>query len=157
MKKDWQELLRQANKELKKAGAKLIVTPDEQYFSLDVVLGNGKTKVNYAGGYREDELMDLITEAWASVKDGSVKDDPVLKERLIEAIQDISIQAWPVIYPVNSDSRSILSEFRRWGEEFEQWWNAQPAKWLEENDYIEEIEKFTDRKCEEYLKSIGYE
>lgn len=157
MKKDWQELLRQANKKLKKAGAKLIVTPDEQYFSLDVVLGNGKTKVNYAGGYREDELMDLITEAWASVKGGSVKDDPVLKERLIEVIQDITIQAWPLIYPVNSDSRTILSEFRRWGEEFERWWNTRPADWLDEHDYLEEVEAFTNRKCEEYLKNINHE
>lgn len=157
MKKDWQKLLRQANKDLKKTGAKLIVTPDEQYFSLDVVLGNGNTKMNYAGGYREDELMDLIAEAWASVKDGSVKDDPVLKERLIEVIQDISIQAWPLIYPVNSDSRTILSEFRHWGEEFERWWNTRPADWLDKHDYLEEVEAFTNRKCEEYLKNISHE
>ena len=72
---------------------------------------------------------------------------------LTETIQDITLQAWGVIYPVNNDSREVLREFRRWGEEFEKWWTDHDAQWLCEHDYMDEIERFTDQKCQEYLKN----
>ena len=72
---------------------------------------------------------------------------------LVETIQNITLQAWPEIYgednPHDLDSVGVLDMFRCWGEEFEGWWVSLGED--NELDYIEEIEKFTDRKIKEYL------
>lgn len=61
--KEIEELLEKANNDLKEHGIQLEITPDgEGYFGL-VIIDNGETE-DYAQGYFENELEDLIDEAW---------------------------------------------------------------------------------------------
>ena len=61
---DWENLLRIANEDLEKKGYSLLLTEDsEGYYSCEV-WKNGKKLEVYAENYWEDELSDLITEAW---------------------------------------------------------------------------------------------
>lgn len=70
-----------------------------------------------------------------------------------ETVQDITAIAWPEIMAFHEkdgcDSREIFSMFRDWGKEFEGWFISMSE--ILELDYMEEIEKFTDRKIKEYL------
>ena len=75
--------------------------------------------------------------------------------RLIEAAQDITILAWERVYGFSDDfedSRTVLAIFREWAEKFEKWWEDHWLNAMYGNlDYMEEIEKFTDKKVEELL------
>ena len=154
MKKDWQILLSLANKQLKKSQAVLVVRPNAEGYEIEVISENGTTAERYASAIPEADLKATIKQAWTYATNINASVPPRLI-RLVESIQDITLQAWPVIYPVHNDSRTILQEFRRWGEEFEQWWSSQPQDWLDSHDYMTEVESFTDRKCEEYIKTIS--
>ena len=70
---------------------------------------------------------------------------------LCENIQNITLQAFPMLYEVGSNATVLLQEFRLWGEEFEEWWQEHDADWIERADYISELSKFTDKKIAEYL------
>lgn len=78
---------------------------------------------------------------------------------ICENAQNITLQAWPIIYgknnPYDLDSTIVLSEFRDWAEEFEAWWSGHDQKWIDEHLYLEEIEKFTDRKVGERLRILN--
>ena len=64
---DWENLLRYANEDLEKTGYSLLITEDdEEYFSCEVWKDGEKLGV-YAENYPEDELSDLITDAWHHV------------------------------------------------------------------------------------------
>lgn len=61
---DWENLLRISNEDLKKSGYSLrIVEDDEGYYSCEV-WKDGKFIDVYAENYWEDELSDLITDAF---------------------------------------------------------------------------------------------
>ncbi len=77
---------------------------------------------------------------------------------LCETIQDISLQAWPIIYGQENkydlDSRALLETFREWGELFNNWWNSHDQEWFDKNDYLSNVEHFTILKCKEYFKDL---
>lgn len=78
---------------------------------------------------------------------------------LCETVQEITLAAWPVIYgdgnKYDQDSRMVMQEIRGWAEEFENWWNSHDEDWREKNDFVIEVEAFTERKCREYLDMLG--
>lgn len=59
---NWRELLDLANKDLKKFNAELGIYEEDGEFSITIVIGDEETE--YASGYYEDELSDLINDAW---------------------------------------------------------------------------------------------
>lgn len=68
---DWKTLLKNANEDLAKHGYELRVYEDDGYYSCDIwqdVTTNGCTEKvaleTYAENYFENELSDLITDAW---------------------------------------------------------------------------------------------
>ena len=66
---DWKNLLRIANEDLKLYGYALDVNDEEEEgFFYCNILYNGVYLNTYAGGFYEDELSDLINEAWSYVK-----------------------------------------------------------------------------------------
>lgn len=97
---------------------------------------------HFNGTYKRSEL-EMNAAEWAT------------NEQLTETIQNITVQAWPEIYGEDNehdeDSLALLSKFRLWGMEFERWWNSLGEDGQEQLDYIEEIEKFTERRVKEYL------
>ena len=80
-----------------------------------------------------------------------------IKTHLIcETVQYITLEAWPVIYgddnKYDQDSRDVLETIREWAEEFENWWQSHDDEWKTETDYLIEIEKFTEKKSQEYIE-----
>ena len=63
---NWQELLKLANEDLKKYNAEIGVYDHDGEFSVTVVV-NGEER-EFADGYYEDELGDLINDAWAHAR-----------------------------------------------------------------------------------------
>lgn len=63
---NWRELLKLANEDLKKYNAEIGVYDHDGEFSVTVVV-NGEERV-FADGYYEDELGDLINDAWAHAR-----------------------------------------------------------------------------------------
>lgn len=64
---DWENLLRISNEDLEKTGYSLRIVEDEDgYYSCEV-LKDGKFIDVYAENYWEDELSDLITDAFHHV------------------------------------------------------------------------------------------
>lgn len=72
-----------------------------------------------------------------------------------ESIQNVTLVAWPIVYGhenrFDQDSRDVLEVLRNWAEEFENWWLSHDEDWMEENDYIIEIEEFAERKAKKYV------
>lgn len=59
---DWMEALIQANKALADKGCRIIITePEEGFFKCDIIVPKTET---YAENYYENELPDLIVDAW---------------------------------------------------------------------------------------------
>lgn len=75
---------------------------------------------------------------------------------LIEATQDITVEAWDKVYGKRGyeDSRIVLGLFRQWAEEFEKWWQSDVVA-QEEDDYMSAIDKFTERKVSELIRELG--
>lgn len=73
-KKEWEVLLDKANKDLKEHGAQLIMSEEDDggYYALDIKYAGGHTE-NYASGYWENELNNLINDAWHEVKSRPAK------------------------------------------------------------------------------------
>lgn len=66
---DWKQLLKSANEDLTPHGYALKVhEPEEKGFYACRILKDGKTVETYAENYYEDELSDLVNEAWHYVK-----------------------------------------------------------------------------------------
>jgi hypothetical protein len=64
---DWKNLLRIANEDLEKTGYSLLLTEDEDgYYSCEI-WKDGKMLDVYAENYWEDELSDLINDAFHHV------------------------------------------------------------------------------------------
>lgn len=182
---DYENLLELANKDLKQYNAELhVYDPGESgEYTIEIRTLNENGSVacseDYDEGYYEEDLSDIINEAWAHAKKSAIQIKRALEIRareeikkkyslsdeahnIAESIQEITLNAWPIIYgPHNKydqDSRDVLETIRKWGEEFEQWWMSHDESWrCETHDYLEEIDKFTDKKCQEYLKELGVE
>ena len=59
---DWMKALHYANEELEDKGCRIIISePEEGFFKCDIIRPSTKT---YAENYYENELEDLITDAW---------------------------------------------------------------------------------------------
>lgn len=74
-----------------------------------------------------------------------------------EAIQEVTLAAWPVIWADNKydqDSREVLETLRDWAEEFENWWLEHDEDWIDDHDYVEEIWKYTDLKSKAYVRKL---
>lgn len=64
---DWEKLLEYANEDLGKNGYSLHIIEDEEgYYSCEI-WHNGKQIAVYAENYFEEELTDLVTDAWHHV------------------------------------------------------------------------------------------
>ena len=63
---NWQELLKIANEDLKQYDAEIGVYDHDDAYSVTIVV-DGKEE-EYADNYYEDELGDLINDAWAHVR-----------------------------------------------------------------------------------------
>jgi len=61
---DWQTILKYANEDLEKYGYSLLLTEDDEGYYACEVWKNGEFLDYYAENYWEDELSDLLTEAW---------------------------------------------------------------------------------------------
>ena len=74
---------------------------------------------------------------------------------LVEAAQDITLIAWPMLYgatnPFDLDSRALLAEMRRWASEFERKWGAGE---IAEDDYMLAVEEFATQKATEYREPL---
>ena len=66
---DYKTLLQQANEDLASIGKSLVLEEEEGQYSL-YIHDDGDRVECYAEGYNEDELSDLITEAWHHAKAG---------------------------------------------------------------------------------------
>lgn len=65
---DWQTMLVMANEDLGKFGYSiLIVEPEEGFYNCEIRM-DGELIETYAENYYEDELSDLITDAWHDIK-----------------------------------------------------------------------------------------
>lgn len=75
---------------------------------------------------------------------------------ICENAQYITLIAWPIIYgddnKYDQDSRNVMETIRDWAEAFENWWQLHDEEWMEVNDYLSELEKFTEEKAEKYIE-----
>lgn len=62
---DYRSLLKYANEDLEKMGAKIILESEDGAYNLLLAKLDGSKTEEYACGYYEDELADLINDAWA--------------------------------------------------------------------------------------------
>lgn len=164
---EWEELLEQANGDLKKYSIWMKISEEDGFFTL-YLMQVGKLPYTFAENCDENELCELINEAWAHAR-AKGKHEKLHEENkitalstkmhlLCETIQEITLVTWPVIWADNKydqDSRVVLETIREWGWAFESWWLGHTEEWLDDHDYIEEVEKFAERKCKEYLEEIG--
>lgn len=81
---NWRELLKLANEDLKKYNAEIGVYDHDGEFSVTIVV-NG-VEEEYADGYYEEELGDLINDAWAHAR--AKKKHNV--EKLVEAYLELT-------------------------------------------------------------------
>ena len=65
---DWQGLLKMANEDLDKFGYSLLIFEPEEGFYDCEICKDGELVETYAENYYEDELSDLITDAWHDTK-----------------------------------------------------------------------------------------
>lgn len=61
---DWKALLKNANEDLGKVGYSLLITEPEEGFYNCEIWKNGEFDEVFAENYYENELSDLIIEAW---------------------------------------------------------------------------------------------
>lgn len=76
---NYRSLLKEANKDLKHWGMKLVLHKEDGSYSLNIESSDGAQKRNYASGYYENELEELINDAWAFAKQ-----EPLSKVRKLD-------------------------------------------------------------------------
>lgn len=65
---NWEQLLEYANEDLEKSGYSiLVVEPEEGFYNCEI-RKDGQLVEVYAQNYFEDELADLMSDAWHYVK-----------------------------------------------------------------------------------------
>ena len=65
---EWQTILKLANEDLGKFGYSLLIVEPEKGFYDCEIRKDGNLVETYAENYYEDELSDLITDAWHDTK-----------------------------------------------------------------------------------------
>lgn len=65
---DWKNQLKLANEDLENSGYSILITEPEEGFFFCEFWKDGEFLETYAGNYYEDELEDLITDAWSAIK-----------------------------------------------------------------------------------------
>ena len=65
---NWQELLKLANKDLAKHGCKLTLEEFDGSYTLYIENTTTAKVETYAEGYYEDELGELVNDAWAHAR-----------------------------------------------------------------------------------------
>lgn len=76
---NYRSLLKEANKDLKRLGTKLVLCKENGLSGLLIENLDGSEVKDYASGYHEDGLEDLIHEAWAFAKQ-----EPLSKVRKLD-------------------------------------------------------------------------
>lgn len=97
---DWQSLLRTANEELAENNTRIEVLDEDFIYSLNIIV-DGKV-ITFAANYFEDELCDVIQDAWAHARK-IVRDDE--KKRLLRE-QERWAHAFPVVTIDRNELRS---------------------------------------------------
>ena len=77
---------------------------------------------------------------------------------ICETAQYMTLDAWPIIYgednKYDQDSRNVMETIREWAEEFENWWQSHDEDWMDANDYLIELDNFTEKKAQEYISNL---
>ena len=66
---NWQELLKLANKDLANYNTRLTLEEFDGSYTLYIESTTTKKWETYAEGYYEDELSELVNDAWAHARD----------------------------------------------------------------------------------------
>jgi len=142
---------------------KLSELTDEQIEKLDDELGGRISDSGFIG------FDDVAVTLGKPIESEKPKEEPKKEPKykldrdthlLCESIQEVTLYAWPKIWNENKydqDSRDVLETIRGWGCEFENYWAEQLEKdedYADKNDYLSEIYKFTEKKCQEYLEQF---
>lgn len=62
---NYRSLLKYANEDLAKKGVKIVLESEDNTFNLLIVKLDGSGAVEYACGFFEEKLADLVNDAWA--------------------------------------------------------------------------------------------
>ena len=132
---NWRELLDLANKDLKKYNAEIGVYDHDGEFSVTVVV-NGEER-EFADGYYEDELGDLINDAWAHVK---AKVKPQMAYR-VTAYYDMNISAEEeILIEVYATEELAKQRVAQLIKKWKDWWKRTEEDaddWTEKEDSLE--------------------
>lgn len=132
---NWRELLDLANKDLKKYNAEIGVYDHDGEFSVTVVV-NGEER-EFADGYYEDELGDLINDAWAHVK---AKVKPQMAYR-VTAYYDMNISAEEeILIEVYATEELAKQRVAQLIKQWKDWWKRTEEDaddWTEKEDSLE--------------------
>lgn len=77
---------------------------------------------------------------------------------ICETAQYMTLDAWPIIYgednKYDQDSHKVLETIREWAEEFENWWQSHDEDWMDANDYLINLDNFTEKKAQKYISNL---
>ena len=75
---------------------------------------------------------------------------------VVESIQNMTLYCWASMYgvenPYDIGAAEVLETLRRWGEEFEHWWQSHDEEFICSHHYEEELWHFADEKLEKWVK-----
>lgn len=97
---DWQGLLKRANEELAENNTRIEVLDEDFVYSVDIIVDD--KRINFADNYFEDELCDVINDAWVHARN-IVRDNE--KKRLLRE-QERWGHAFPVVTIDRDDLRN---------------------------------------------------
>lgn len=106
----WKELLEKANRDLKQYDCELVVTLSDNDSQLDIKYPD--TTECYAGDYYEDELPELINEAWAVARLKAKQEKQVVYVFIAEQSWDFNVADTIVkAFATREAARKYLHEF----------------------------------------------
>ena len=104
---NWKDLLKLANEDLKKYNMSLVLKEDDCAYSL-IIVGPGKIdKYCFAENCYEDELGELINDAWAHAR---TKAEHARRPKAQNNIKDIRIFS-RLIYDITTETNDILTKY----------------------------------------------
>lgn len=133
---DWEWLLEKANEDLKKYNSKIEVEQDEDGYYFVTVNG-----YDFADNNFEDELYDLVNDAWSNARIKAVKDAELaaLKEKLI---------SFRILSGMTAQTCSMIS--------VDLYFHDFDTDWIEKV-MPETVEKYADRNGEFCVHEDDYE
>lgn len=131
---DWRELLKLANEDLKKYNAEIGMYEHDDEYSVTIVI-NG-VEDEYADGFYEDELGDLINDAWAHARERA---KPQMAYR-VTAYYDVEIGYEPEIlieiYSTEELAKQRVAQLiKRWKDGWK-YTEDDADDWTEKEDYL---------------------